>query len=217
MIHLDRRLTLSLPVLPVSICVFCVFCGSIFLVYCRHYLAKLLTPAEGRERLVAFKATIVDASSKDVEGRRSLPLSVDSVCKRRGEYSSQCRHTAGHEQQDAGDEGRIVGGQEQDRGGDLLGPARALSIVHGGDLSAAAAVEVGVADPRCCEAVDRLDDLAVHFMPPGQAATRRNNHRIEPLAGSEVRGAEPPLFSSSYDCSPVLTAPRRVATDHIEA
>ena len=45
------------------------------------------------------------------------------------EYSSQRSHTAVHEQQGAGDIGGIVGGQKQDRGGDLLGPARALQ--HG--------------------------------------------------------------------------------------
>ena len=44
---LDRRLILS-P--PVSICVFCVFCGSIFLVYCRHNLANSLTPAVQQRR-----------------------------------------------------------------------------------------------------------------------------------------------------------------------
>ena len=43
-----------------------------------------------------------------------------------GRNSSQRRHAAIHEQQGAGDVGGIVGGQEQDRGGDLLGPARAL-------------------------------------------------------------------------------------------
>src|SRR4051794_1094212 len=45
------------------------------------------------------------------------------------EYSSQRRHTTVHEQQGAGDVGGILGGQKQDRGGDLLGPARALQ--HG--------------------------------------------------------------------------------------
>ena len=45
------------------------------------------------------------------------------------EYSSQRSHTAIHEQQGAGDVGGIVGGQKQDCGCDLLGPARALQ--HG--------------------------------------------------------------------------------------
>ena len=45
------------------------------------------------------------------------------------EYSSQSGHTAVHEQQGAGDVGGIAGGQKQDRGGDLLGPAWALQ--HG--------------------------------------------------------------------------------------
>ncbi len=45
------------------------------------------------------------------------------------EHSSHRRHAAVHEQQGAGDVGGIVGGQEQDRGGDLLGSARALQ--HG--------------------------------------------------------------------------------------
>src|SRR2546421_7666375 len=45
------------------------------------------------------------------------------------EYSSQRSHTAIHEQQGAGDVGGIVGGQKQDRGGDLLSPAWALQ--HG--------------------------------------------------------------------------------------
>jgi hypothetical protein len=40
MIRLDRRLILSTPI---SICVFCVFCGSIFLSYCRHNLSDSLT------------------------------------------------------------------------------------------------------------------------------------------------------------------------------
>ena len=40
------------------------------------------------------------------------------------EYPSQCSHTAVHEQQGAGDVGGIVGGQKQDRGGDLVCPAR---------------------------------------------------------------------------------------------
>src|SRR5271169_6461581 len=44
-------------------------------------------------------------------------------------YCSQRSHTAVHEQQGAGDVGGIVGGQKQDRGGDLLGPAGALQ--HG--------------------------------------------------------------------------------------
>jgi len=39
--------------------------------------------------------------------------------------SSQRVHTAVNEQQDAGDGGGIVGGQKQDRGSDLLSPARA--------------------------------------------------------------------------------------------
>jgi hypothetical protein len=43
MIRLDSRLILSSPI---SICVFCVFCGSIFLVYCRHNLANSLAPAK---------------------------------------------------------------------------------------------------------------------------------------------------------------------------
>src|SRR5215831_9165984 len=45
------------------------------------------------------------------------------------EYSSQRSHTAVHEQQGAGDVRGIVGGQKQDRGGDLFGPAWALQ--HG--------------------------------------------------------------------------------------
>src|ERR1700746_1615595 len=49
-----------------------------------------------------------------------------SGCERRLNYSSQHGHAAVHEQQGAGDVGGIVGGQKQDRGGDLLGPARAL-------------------------------------------------------------------------------------------
>src|ERR1700746_2724300 len=52
-----------------------------------------------------------------------------SGCERRLNYSSQHGHAAVHEQQGAGDVGGIVGGQKQDRGGDLLGPARALE--HG--------------------------------------------------------------------------------------
>src|ERR1700733_6665113 len=43
MIRLDRRLILPSPI---SICVFFVFCGSIFLVYCRHNLSNSLTPAK---------------------------------------------------------------------------------------------------------------------------------------------------------------------------
>jgi hypothetical protein len=37
---IDRRLTLSSPV---SICVFCVVCGSTFLAYCRHEVSNSLT------------------------------------------------------------------------------------------------------------------------------------------------------------------------------
>jgi hypothetical protein len=44
-------------------------------------------------------------------------------------HSSQRGHTAVHEQQGAGDVGGIVGGQKQDRGGDLLGLPGRFSIV----------------------------------------------------------------------------------------
>src|SRR5262249_60675887 len=45
------------------------------------------------------------------------------------ECSSQRGHSAVHEQQGASDVGGIVGGQEQDGSGDLLGPTRTLQ--HG--------------------------------------------------------------------------------------
>jgi hypothetical protein len=53
MIRLGRTLTRSSPV---SICVFCVFCGSIVFVYYRHNLSEPLRPAEGRDRPIVFKA-----------------------------------------------------------------------------------------------------------------------------------------------------------------
>src|SRR6266851_4202272 len=52
-------------------------------------------------------------------GRRKSKVSIAA-------YSSQRSHTAVHEQQGAGDVGGILGGQKQDRDGDLLSPARAL-------------------------------------------------------------------------------------------
>jgi hypothetical protein len=53
MIRLDRRLTLSSPV---SICVFCVFCGSILLVYWQQNLSNSLTQAESRDRPIVAEA-----------------------------------------------------------------------------------------------------------------------------------------------------------------
>ena len=77
---LDRRLILSSPV---SIWV---FCGSSFLVYCRHSLANSLMLTVPYRRI---STVVCDYSS------------------------SQRRHAAVHEQQGAGDVGGIVGGQER--------------------------------------------------------------------------------------------------------
>jgi hypothetical protein len=47
MTRLDRTLTLSDPAF---ICVFCVFCGSISLIYIQHNVSNSLTPADSRDR-----------------------------------------------------------------------------------------------------------------------------------------------------------------------
>src|SRR5215831_12131355 len=74
------------------------------------------------------------------------------------EYSSQRSHTAVHEQQGAGDVGGIVGGQKQDRGGDLLGPARALQ--HGALCGLGVILLDGLAG-RCDAALmERREDRA---------------------------------------------------------
>src|ERR1700733_11388556 len=126
MIRLDRGLILSSPV---SICV---FCGSSFLVYCRHSLANSLTPAEGRDRAISTVSA--------------------------GSYPSQRRHTAIHEQQGAGDVGSIVGGQKQYRGCDLLGPARALQ--HGALCGAGVVLLDGLASRRDAPRMERRENRA---------------------------------------------------------
>src|SRR5207237_5199444 len=74
------------------------------------------------------------------------------------EYSSQRSHTAVHEEQGAGDVGGIVGGQKQDRGGDLLGPARALQ--HGALCGLGVILLDGLAG-RCDAALmERREDRA---------------------------------------------------------
>src|SRR6266581_2166134 len=70
------------------------------------------------------------------------PLLPWTSCK----IFSQRRHAAVHEQQGAGDVGGIVGGQEQDCGGDLLGPARALQ--HGASCSLGVVLLDGLAGRR---------------------------------------------------------------------
>src|SRR5580698_8656529 len=73
-------------------------------------------------------------------------------------YSSQRRHTAVHEQQGAGDVGGIVGGQKQDRGGDLLGPARALQ--HRALCGAGVVLLDGLAGSCDAALLERREDRA---------------------------------------------------------
>src|SRR5712672_1063890 len=73
-------------------------------------------------------------------------------------YCSQRSHTAVHEQQSAGDVGGIVGGQKQDRGGDLFGPTRALQ--HGALCGLGVVLLDGLAG-RCDAALmERREDRA---------------------------------------------------------
>src|SRR3984893_2809817 len=77
---------------------------------------------------------------------------------RHSEYPLQRSHTAVHEQQGAGDVGGIVGGQKQDRGGDLLGPARGLQP---GALCGAGVVLLDGLAGRCDAALmERCEDRA---------------------------------------------------------
>src|SRR5262249_25389165 len=72
--------------------------------------------------------------------------------------SSQRSHTAVHEQQGAGDIGGIVGGQKQDRGGDLLGPAWALQ--HGALCGLGVILLDGLASRRDAALMERREDRA---------------------------------------------------------
>src|SRR6516165_124266 len=74
------------------------------------------------------------------------------------EYSSQRSHTAVHEQQGAGDVRGIVGGQKQDRGGDLLGPARALQ--HGALRGLGVVLLNGLASRGDAALMERREDRA---------------------------------------------------------
>ena len=89
---LDRRLTLSSPV---SICVFCVFCGSIFLVYCRHNLANSLTPAEGRDRRPNIpQCRLRCRKQQDVEAGTSPAIGADGTVLR--PCSRECPPPSAH-------------------------------------------------------------------------------------------------------------------------
>src|ERR1700739_5140278 len=91
---------------------------------------------------------IVDGDTKRIGSTASAPA----------EYSSQRSHTAVHEQQGAGDVRGIVGGQKQDRGGDLLGPARALQ--HGGLCGPGVVLLDGLAGGGDAALMERREDRA---------------------------------------------------------
>src|SRR5271155_5293801 len=74
------------------------------------------------------------------------------------EYSSQRRHAAVDEQQGAGDVGGIVGGQKQDRGGDLLGPAGTLQ--HGALRGPGVVLLDGLAGSCDAALMERREDRA---------------------------------------------------------
>src|SRR5437899_7325897 len=73
-------------------------------------------------------------------------------------YCSQRSHTAVHEQQGTGDVGGIVGGQKQNRGGDLLGPARALQ--HGALCGPGVVLLDGLAGRLDAALMERREDRA---------------------------------------------------------
>src|SRR6266850_1089680 len=75
-----------------------------------------------------------------------------------GGFSSERRHAAVHEQQGAGDVGGIVGGQEQDGGGDLLGPARTLQ--HGALRGLGVILLDGLAGSCDAALMERREDRA---------------------------------------------------------
>src|ERR1043166_8263605 len=77
---------------------------------------------------------------------------------RHSEYPLQRSHTAVHEQQGAGDVGGIVGGQKQDRGGDLLGFARALE--HGALCGPGVVLLDGLAPRGDPALMERCEDRA---------------------------------------------------------
>ena len=113
MIRLDRRLT---PTSPVSICVFCVFCGSIKLAYCQHNLSNSLTSAERRDKTAYRGSDARYLSLAPLDRRWGLTRSASTgtqASRSTGNqepahgpraptaYPSHRRHTAIHEQQRA--------------------------------------------------------------------------------------------------------------------
>src|SRR5215468_6474587 len=70
--------------------------------------------------------------------------------------SSQRGHSAVHEQQGASDVGGIVGGQEQDGSGDLLGPTRTLQ--HGASCRLGVVLLDSLAGRRDAALVERRED-----------------------------------------------------------
>ena len=104
------------------------------------------------------------------------------------EYSSQRRHTAVHEQQGAGDVGGIVGGQKQDRGGDLLGPARALQ--HGALCGLGVILLDGLAG--------RCDAALMEERPSPADCTGQMPHSGSqmPLASVRVENPQTPMTST---------------------
>jgi hypothetical protein len=80
-----------------------------------------------RRRLARAVGAALVSLLKQADGVRSCDAHAQwQRAAAPAECSSQRRHTAVHEQQGAGDVGGILGGQKQDGGGDLLGPAGAL-------------------------------------------------------------------------------------------